>query len=120
MAQWRLAQSKDIFFLDITAKSGLLCFAPEMQNVMRYKRGELDEVEYTELYLAKMQESKRRYPVRWRCLAEHPRIAFACYCKPFAYCHRVLFTQLVKDHLESQGLDVVLEGELVKEKGAAT
>jgi len=112
MAQWRLAKDLDVKFLDITAKSGLLPFAPEFSNVMAYKRGELTEKHYTDLYLAKMATSLVEFPRYWKRLEFYPRIAFACYCKAGVFCHRHLFLKLVKELLEAAGHEVIVRGEL--------
>ena len=112
MSQWREAKKRNVYFLDITAKSGLLAFAPEFANVMRYKRGELSEEEYTQLYLERMAVSKRKFPLRWSSLGARPEIALACYCKAGVFCHRHLFAKLMTDHLTEQGIEVIHHGEL--------
>jgi hypothetical protein len=113
MARWRKVKEAGIFFLDITAKSGILAFAPEFENVMRYKRGELTEEEYTQLYLERMVVSKQKYPMRWASLKNHPQMALACYCKPGVFCHRHLFAKLMTDHLAEQGIPVIHHGEFL-------
>lgn len=117
MGQWRLAKEQGIKFLDITAKSGVACFAPHFTNVMKYKRGEMGEVEYTELYLKKMEVSRVAYPRHWDTLAVYPRLAVACYCKPGVFCHRHLFVKLAETHLIGKGFEVNQMGELLPIKG---
>ena len=112
VAKWRLARDKDIFFLDITAKSGMLAFAPRFADVMRYKRGELTEEEYTDIYRKKMAESRRLFPLRWQSLVKRPKIAFACYCRAGKFCHRHLFVEEVVNYFGPQGYDILLMGEL--------
>lgn len=115
IAHWRLAQFRGAKFIDITAKSGLKPFAPDFANVMKYKRGELGEEEYTRLYLQKMALSQERYPQYWERLLAYPELAVGCYCKPGAYCHRLLFAELAKTYLESKGRQVRLMGEMKNE-----
>lgn len=41
LAKWRLAKGRNIFLINITAKSGVTAFAPSYARVMEYVRGEL-------------------------------------------------------------------------------
>lgn len=112
IAKWRVAKANDIFFLDTTAKSGVLAFAPDFGDVMRYKRGEMSEEEYTRIYLERMEKSKERFPVKWQCLVKRPRIAFACYCPKGKFCHRHLFLDVVEKHFTPLGYEIIRMGEL--------
>ena len=112
MARWRLAKERDIFFLDITAKSGVVAFAPSWECLRAYKQGTMKEGEYTAEYLERMSNSKERNPKHWARLGAYPRIALACYCPDQAYCHRHLFKALMAEHLNTQGHPVVQMGEL--------
>ena len=38
MGKWRLAKSRNIEVIDITAKSGIAAFAPDFALVMQYKQ----------------------------------------------------------------------------------
>jgi hypothetical protein len=113
MSQWRLVKKRNIKFADITFKSGIFYFAPDARNVMAYKTGTMSEEEYTKEYLAKMEYSLKLYPKAWGHLKTHPKIAFACYCKPGAFCHRLLFTELVKNYLQQNNYTVVVRGEIL-------
>lgn len=112
MAKWRLAKELNIPLLDITAKSGLSCFAPLFSNVMAFKRGELSEKEYTKLYLEKMEESKVKFPSHWDKLKLYDKVAIACYCKVDTFCHRYLFRDLLEDYLNTAGINVINKGEI--------
>lgn len=92
--------------------SGVKAFAPDFAAVMAYKRGEMSEEEYTARYLEKMGHSRVENKRAWDYLETYPRLAAACYCKAGVFCHRHLFVQLAKTHLESYGLEVELMGEL--------
>lgn len=109
----RVAKREGIYLLDTTAKSGVPQFAPEYRQVMRYKCGEINEVEYTEMYEERMRFSLRTYPAVWEKLKSHPRVAVACYCSPGKFCHRHLFTDMMAKYLEREGYRPVKEGELL-------
>ena len=109
----RMVRRMGIHFLDITAKSGVQAFAPEFRQVMRYKNGEINELEYTRLYDDRMEYSLVNYPEMWAKLKEHRKVALACYCAPNTFCHRRLFSTMMKNYLQGQGLQVVEEGELI-------
>ena len=115
MAKWRLVKERGIAFLDITAKSGIAAFAPDFGDVMRYKRGELSEEEYTKIYVERMARSRTVCPRRWASLNQRYEIAVACYCKAGVFCHRHLFVNEYKDFLEEQGCVVIVEGEIEHE-----
>lgn len=115
IAKWRLAQFRGVKFLNIAAKGGVLPFAPDMSNVMRYKRGEMTEDEYTACYLSKMAMSCETYPAYWERLLFYRAVAFGCYCPPGKYCHRLLFVDLAKQYLEARGHRVILHGEMTNE-----
>ena len=114
ISSWRVAKERGITFLDITAKSGIAAFAPDFGDVMRYKRGELSEEEYTKIYLERMERSKEVCPRRWASLNQRYEIAVACYCKKGVFCHRHIFVKIYKAFLEAQGCVVIEEGELEK------
>lgn len=113
LGRWRLARDLGIHMLDITAKSGIRAFAPDYAKVMEYKAGEVSEEEYTRLYLARMEESRERFPRRWEQLKEFEKVALACYCRAGVFCHRLIFRDLMKDYLEEAGHEVVLTGEVL-------
>lgn len=112
MARWRLAKERDIFFLDITAKSGVAAFAPSWECLKAYRQGTMKEDQYTAEYLERMSNSKERTPKHWARLSAYPRIALACYCQDQTYCHRHLFKVLMAEHLTEQGHLVIQMGEL--------
>ncbi len=112
IAKWRVAKAQEIFFLDITAKSGHKAFAPHFRDVLAFKQGLVSEEDYTKLYLDRMYASQDTNWKAWRSLKNHPRIAFGCYCRAGTFCHRHLFTDLATTYLEQSGYEVVQEGEL--------
>lgn len=114
MSKWRVAKERGIAFLDITAKSGIAAFAPDFNDIMKYKRGELSEEEYTEIYLKRMERSKVACPRFWKSLNRRYEVALACYCKAGVFCHRHLFKDLMQKELEQQGFTVIQEGELTE------
>lgn len=112
MAQWRKAKALGIKFVDITAKSGLAAFAPDMSWVMEYKAGEMSEEEYTRLYSAKMLSSQELYPKYWDHFRNFEKVAIACYCPAGQFCHRRLLADYIKTYLEKQNYPVTLMGEI--------
>jgi hypothetical protein len=112
LAKWRLAKREHYHILNITAQSGLACFAPEFGNVRAYKNGELTEEQYVERYMLKMRDSYVRFKDDWARLKGHPKIAIACYCPKDAYCHRRTFSELVQKYLAAENESYVFKGEL--------
>lgn len=82
---------------------------------MAYKKGELSEQSYTELYEDKMVESRGLFRAAWDRLSAYPYAAFACYCPAGQFCHRHLFVHHAKTHLEGMGWRVKLMGEITKD-----
>jgi len=116
MSSWRLADAKGIKAINITVKSGIQAFAPDWETLMRYKRGQCPDEEYTEIYHAKMKQSQIDNPKYWRRLLHYNKMAYMCYCAKGKYCHRKLMIQLAKEFIESNGGTVTIHGELEKEE----
>lgn len=114
MAQWRLAREMDVHVLDITVMSGIKAFAPEWWALRGYQRKEISEEEYTRLYHARMHDSKIKAPRSWESLFKRPRVALACYCKAGVFCHRLLFKDLMQEHLKQHHVKMIDEGELTR------
>ena len=114
LAKWRLAQRDNVELIDITAKSGIAEFAPDFNNVMSYKRGEMTIPDYSAAYLDKMRNSLREHPQVWKQLTEKTNVAFACYCRAHEFCHRHSFANMAMLYLQSMGMEVELMGEIYK------
>ncbi len=114
LSQWRVVKEQKIALLNITAKSGERSFAPFFGDVMKYKNGEMEEEEYTEIYLARMARSQKLFPDKWEMLKEEPRVALACYCRANVFCHRHLFAPLMQKYLEEANFTVTQKGEVIK------
>lgn len=104
---------KDIA-LDITVRSGDKAFSPSWDMVMGYKKGEITAEEYTEEYHWMMQQSVRanRNRERWIEVVNSGEVLLLCYCPAGAFCHRHLFAGYLKLFAESQGIEVIMKGEL--------
>lgn len=113
MAQWR-SLPKDIELIDITAKSGIQAFAPDFHAVMKYKRGDLYEDQYTKLYRRKMSASYRTNREEWQKLMAKGKIALACYCKDDAFCHRHLLANYLMEGCTQLKIPFALRGEYGK------
>lgn len=105
-------EDKGIHVLDTTAKSGIRAFAPDFNDVMLYKEGKLSKAQYTDIYLRRIAQSEQDNPKEWKRLNNYKKVAVACYCAPGKFCHRHLFIQKHKAHLEAQGHEVILMGEI--------
>jgi len=112
LSKWRVARDNGIDTLDITAKSGVSAFAPDFNNVMAYKRNELTEDEYTVRYLERMEMTRREAPQVWATLKDCKRVALLCYCRKDQFCHRHIFSHLMKNYLAEHDIPSVLHGEL--------
>ena len=91
--------------IDITVKScapewrGL---TPTWEMVMQFKSGCLSKGEYTRRYLSLLESPAGRDAVLRLVdhVREHGYVVLLCYCRPGAFCHRILLAQ----HLEQFGL----------------
>lgn len=115
MSSYRLAKIRDIHFVNITVKSGVVHFGPDWETLMRKKRGQCSDEEYVCIYLEKMKLSRLNHRKTWLRLLLYNRMAFGCYCKAGDFCHRLTFVQEAKDFIESEGGTVTLHGELTNE-----
>lgn len=115
LSAWRLAKQADVEIVNITAKSGEKCFAPQFQFVMEYKQGVISEVTYTERYLTRMRESFRHNPREWEKLKGKGKVAYACYCQPNKFCHRHLFVSMLTKYFDAENVTYELMGELTRE-----
>ena len=111
--QHRKVRAAGIHFYDITAKSGDRDFAPTWENLMEYKRGEMDMEEYGLRYLGKLDQLPDS---AWEKIKEHKRVAFACYCAAGEFCHRHIFSNQVASRLAKQGFLIERMGEFEETK----
>lgn len=109
--QWRKHKLAGMKMIDITVKSGIKAFAPNWFDLKQYKAGQMPEDEYTQRYLEKMYESMQEEKDHWNRLSVYPYAVYGCYCPEGAYCHRHLFKNLAKAHLEGMGWTPKLMGE---------
>lgn len=114
LSKWRLAKRDGIHILNITAQSGLQCFAPEFENVRLYKKGALTQDEYTALYLEKMRRCYVQYRNEWNHLEEIEKMALTCYCKAGDYCHRHLFKDCLTKYFDVKKIEYEFHGELIE------
>jgi hypothetical protein len=113
ISRWRYARDLNIPMIDITAKSGIQTFAPNWEDLMAYKRGEVDNHEYSIRYLKKVLPTVQTHPDDWEILRRHKTFALACYCKSGEFCHRHIFSALVVTYLQSLGEQVQFKGEMI-------
>lgn len=114
LSQWRKAKERNIELIDITVKSGILVFAPEPSVLWAYKRGEVTDDQYTELYIKRMGEQFRASPEVFQSFLEKEGpVAVACYCAAGKFCHRHLFMGYIRALGDDNGYTVRYCGEIV-------
>lgn len=97
--------------IDITVKSGIRTFAPTWSMVNDYKQLKCDEKEYTQRYIALMNQNLTRNNRAWQQLAYRKEIILACYCPSnTVFCHRYLLAEI----LEKMDSRFTVVGELTK------
>lgn len=112
--QWRKAKARDIELFDITVKSGFQLFAPEASVLWAYKRGEVSDDLYTELYLNRIREHLRQSPEVFEDFLKKPGpIALGCYCSAGKFCHRHLFLEFIRTIAEDNGYCLKYCGEIL-------
>lgn len=112
LSRWRIAQREGIHILNITAKSGIQCFAPDKENLWAYKRGEMTQEEYSQRYLEKMRRCYVQYRNAWNELEGIEKMAITCYCPEGQYCHRHDFKGCLTKFFQARGIEYEDHGEL--------
>lgn len=117
--QWRKAKARDIELVDITVKSGDKRFAPYDDILWAYKRGEVTDEEYTNVYQDKMRKLLLSDPRAFEELLspsdkeDDHEIAVMCYCTTGKFCHRHIFIGILDDIAEDNGIHFEYLGEIV-------
>jgi len=112
--QWRKAKAQGIELFDITVKSGFEPFAPYKDVLYAYKRGEVTDDQYTEIYLSKLRERFRGHPEDFEGFLQRPGpIAVACYCTAGKYCHRHVFVPFILTVAEDNDYPLTYHGEIL-------
>lgn len=115
--QWKRHKTAGIKLIDITVKSGDQAFAPHGFDLRQYKAGQMSDAEYTERYMDKMMESMQEHKSHWDHLSAYKYAVYGCYCPKDAFCHRHIFKNLAKAHLEGMGWTPKLMGEFEGDLG---
>jgi len=112
--QWRKARDRGIELFDITVKSGFEPFAPYKDVLYAYKRGEVTDDQYTEIYLKKLTERFREAPEDFQGFLERTGpLAVACYCTAGKFCHRHLFIRYMRQIADDNGYHLNYKGEIL-------
>jgi hypothetical protein len=112
--QWRKAKANSVELFDITVKSGFEPFAPEASVLWAYKRGEVSDDQYTELYLTRLRALFRASPEVFEEFLSRPGpIAVACYCTAGKFCHRHIFLAFIREIAEDNNYDISYLGEIL-------
>lgn len=114
LAQWRIAQRRNIPIVDTTVKSGSQAFCPEWDMVMGIKDGSLSEQAYRAQYVALMRRTWRTHRREWEDLLAMPVVALGCYCKTGTFCHRHILKEAVSLIQKQRGALLVDGGEITK------
>lgn len=80
--------------LDVTVKSGDKCFAPTWNLLMNYKKGNVDEEQYTDIYLNLMRKSYKKNRNRWNEILNQDEVVFVCFCPKDTFCHRYILADI--------------------------
>ncbi len=107
IAQWRRLKDSGIPLLDTTVKSGVIELAPKWEMVLDHKKGLITDAEYSKRYEEIFIHWWYESPLFFEELMKREVVAFGCYCKAGAFCHR----HLAVKHM-SNITDVVYLGEL--------
>lgn len=116
LAQWRVCRDLGIPLLDTTVRSGDPVFMPGWGIVTGVKNGDITEDEYTSEYLTMMRESYKLNSSRWHEVMRMEKVAFACYCRTGAFCHRHLLIDIFAKLCRHEGVPFSYEGELKVDK----
>lgn len=81
--------------------------APDWPTILKpYKKGSIDDAEYTRRYLRQLNDSKTKIVDWYRDLtARYKNVVLLCWCKKGNFCHR----RLLAEWLEKQGFDKIEE-----------
>lgn len=74
-------------------------FAPSYDLLSKYKKGEIDSNEYTNIYLNQLDKNtikEKLSKIKMKC--ENKPIILLCYEKPTDFCHRHLLAKCIKDN----------------------
>lgn len=113
VGRWRLAREHKVEFVDTTIKTKHPLFAPTWDMVLGHKDDTLSDEEYTRLYRQRMIQSWKDHREEWLAfLKREEPIALACFCKPGAFCHRVLLKDIMKELCEKLDIPYFYYGEL--------
>lgn len=112
--QWRKAKALGIELFDITVKSGDQRFAPYPDVLWAYKRGEVTDEQYTEVYREKLRKQLLSTPEVFEELLEgtEPK-AVACYCRAGKFCHRHIYIDVMSEIAEDNGIAFEYCGEIL-------
>jgi hypothetical protein len=111
-----IVKEMGVYFIDTTHKTGHAWFAPSKEMSHGYLYHGWTPERYTEEYRDRMLKAFGYAPYReeWERVLAMPAVAFACYCKPGAFCHRLLLRDIFKTICERRGMEFHDKGEIRK------
>jgi len=81
--------------LNISRKSGDICFAPTWDLVVGIKTRVITRDEYIKRYIKSMRISYLQNQDKWESIMNNDELTLMCYCKPFGFCHRYILVSLL-------------------------
>lgn len=114
LSRYRSVKKRNVPLIDITVKSGIATFAPEPSVLWAYKRGEVSDDLYTQLYLERLkQQCRTSHEVFESFLLNEGEVCVACYCAHGKFCHRHIFVPFMIDLAEDNGYLLRYGGEIL-------
>lgn len=95
LGKWRIAEAREIELLDITLMSGDRTYSPNSDLLRDFKLGLISNEQYKQRYLDLMRSSYKSNKSKWLELFNKDKLVLACYCKPGAFCHRLLMVDIL-------------------------
>lgn len=101
----------DTLFLDTTLMSGDPVFAPTGNILWPYKRGEINEDQYTQGFYRVIKQRIEEDYKPWHWLINQESVCLACYCAHGKFCHRHLLKRPIEYLCRKEGIKYIDEGE---------
>lgn len=81
---------------NITAKNGMIEFAPTWNMILKIKDKSITELEYGQLYTDLMRKSYQQNNQVWQELINSDIFAISCFCNETDFCHRFLLAEILE------------------------
>ena len=114
IVNYKAALKEKLLLTDTTVKSGGNSpFKPTWDMVLKLKRKEITDAEYTEMYKKLMRISYKERKKEWLdFLQGQHRAVIACYCPCGNFCHRYLLVDILRKVASKHNIPFEYMGEL--------